>query len=279
MKYKLSCADFTFPLLSHEHSLDLISMLGFKGVDIGLFEERSHLWPSREFKNVNRSGRKLKRKLDDHGLQTADVFLHMRRDFRPYAINRPEATRRLKAREWFSKTLNYISELGGRHLSIAPGVYNENESRGDSWSRCVDELKWRVQEAHDYGITLGVEPHVGSIIPRPKSAVKLISDVPGLTFTLDYTHFTRAGLPDSVIEPLVKHASHFHVRGACRGRLQANFDKNTIDYKRVLQVMNSTKFKGWIGIEYVWDTWERCNESDNLSETIKFRDYIKSLMK
>ena len=49
MTFRLACADFTFPLLSHEQSLDVISMLGFDGVDIGLFEGRSHLHPSREF--------------------------------------------------------------------------------------------------------------------------------------------------------------------------------------------------------------------------------------
>ena len=37
---------------------------------------------------------------------------------------------------------------------------------------------------------------------------------PGLTLTLDYTHFTRLGLPDADVEPLLKVASHFHVRGA-----------------------------------------------------------------
>jgi len=51
MTLKLACADFTFPLLPHEHVLQLIAMLEFTGVDIGLFEERSHLRPSTEFEN------------------------------------------------------------------------------------------------------------------------------------------------------------------------------------------------------------------------------------
>ena len=49
MNLKLACADFTFPLLAHDHVLDLIAMLGFEGVDVGLFEGRSYLWPSRVF--------------------------------------------------------------------------------------------------------------------------------------------------------------------------------------------------------------------------------------
>ena len=46
MKFKLSCADFTFPLLPHDDALDLIAKLGVEGVDIGLFEGRSHIQPS-----------------------------------------------------------------------------------------------------------------------------------------------------------------------------------------------------------------------------------------
>src|SRR5437763_17116695 len=96
-KCKLACADFTFPLLPHEKALQLISMLEFEGVDIGLFEGRSHLWPSREFKNAGRSGQELKRRLDDVGLRAADVFLQMDPDFEPFAINQPDADRRRKA--------------------------------------------------------------------------------------------------------------------------------------------------------------------------------------
>ena len=69
MKLSLACADFTFPLLTHDQSLKLISLLGFEGVDIGLFEERSHLWPTREFANVERSSRELQKKLSEHGAQ------------------------------------------------------------------------------------------------------------------------------------------------------------------------------------------------------------------
>ena len=69
----------------------------------------------------------------------------------------------------------------------------------------------------------GIEAHVGSIVPDPKSAEALVQGVPGLTLTLDYTHFTRLGMPDAAIEPLVQYASHFHVRGARNGRLQASF--------------------------------------------------------
>ena len=279
MKAKFACADFTFPLLTHDQSLQLVSLLDFKGVDIGLFEERSHLWPSREFKNVARSARALRKKLDNLGLNPADFFLQMAPDFKAFAINHPEGRRRKKARDWFQRTLDYAAECGGKHLTILPGVHFEEESQADSLARCVDELAWRLAQAKKHRLTVSVEAHVGSIAPRPSLAAALIGRVPGLTLTLDYTHFTRIGLPDSSVEPLVKHASHFHVRGARRGRLQERFAHNTIDYARVFKAMQKAEYKGWIGIEYVWQDWEHCNECDNLSETVLFRDFFRQLAK
>ena len=41
--------------------------------------------------------------------------------------------------------------------------------------------------------------------------------------------------------------------------------------------MGQTGYRGWLGIEYVWIDWEHCNECDNLSETILFRDFFRSL--
>jgi sugar phosphate isomerase/epimerase len=275
--WKLACADFTFPLLPHDQVLRLIAMLDLQGVDIGLLEKRSHLWPSHEFADLPHSARRLKQKLADQGLQLADVFLQMDPDFRPYAINQPEAARRARAREWFLRTLEYTAEAGGQHLLTLPGVHFEEESQADSLGRAVDELAWRVEQAEQHGLIFAIEAHVGSIVPDPTSAAELIGRVPGLTLTLDYTHFTRVGFADAEIEPLIAYASHFHIRGARPGRLQARFAQNTIDYRRVVEVAKAHNYQGWLGLEYVWQDWEGCNECDNLSETILFRDFLRSL--
>ena len=87
MKPKLACADFTFPLLPHAKAL------GIKGVDIGLFEDRSHLWPPREFKRLHPWSRQLKKKLGDRGLVAADIFLQLGEDFAECALNHPQARR------------------------------------------------------------------------------------------------------------------------------------------------------------------------------------------
>ena len=279
MASPLACADFTFPLLSHAKVLQLIAMLEFTGVDIGLFENRSHLWPSREFAQLDQNARRLKDQLDAYGLVAADIFLQLDPDFMPYAINQPDAARRQFARDQFSQTLDYAARAGAHHVTTLPGVTFDDETSADSWQRALDELHWRVEQARRYNIIFGVEAHVGSIVPHPRSAAELIAQVPGLTLTLDYTHFIRLGMPAAEIEPLVALASHFHVRGARPGRLQAAFKDNVIDYARVLDAMRTAGYTGWLGIEYVWIDWENCNECDNLSETILFRDHLRSLLK
>ena len=276
MKRKLACADFTFPLLPHDKVLDLIAALEMDGVDIGLFEGRSHLWPSREFEDVSAAAGLLAKKLSDRGLKPADVFLQTNPDFVSYAINHPDPAPRRKARDWFLRTLEYASRLGSPHVTALPGVFFDSEPNDVSWQRSQEELAWRVEQARPHGITFSVEAHVGSLAPEPTAAERMVTGVPGLSLTLDYTHFTRAGLPDSAAEPLIKYATHFHVRGAREGRLQASFKDNVIDYGRVLEVMGRTGYAGYLGIEYVWIDWEHCNEVDNVSETILFRDFIRA---
>jgi sugar phosphate isomerase/epimerase len=276
MPPKLASADFTFPLLPHDKALDLIALLEFDGADIGLFEGRSHLWPSRVFEDVRASARELGGKLRDRGLEPADIFLQTAPDFASLAPNHPDPDRRRKARDWFARTVEFAAECGSRHVSALPGVTFEEEDEAASWSRCCDELAWRCETARDQGITFSVEAHVGSIAPTPEAAARLVAAVPGLTLTLDYTHFTRAGISDSEVEPLIAHASHFHARGARLGRLQAAFPQNVIDYGRVLDVMQRVGYAGYVGVEYVWIDWEHCNEVDNLSETILMRDFLRN---
>ncbi|MBN1671959.1 MAG: sugar phosphate isomerase/epimerase [Kiritimatiellae bacterium] len=275
MKLKFACADFTFPLLPHDRVLDLIAMLDFEGVDIGLFQNRSHLQPSTEFRNLRRHARALRRKLRDRGLTAADVFLQMDPDFVPYAANHPDARPRRKARDGFLKTLEYACECGSPHVSGLPGVYFQGEPKAVSFERCCRELAWRCEQARQAGVIFSIEAHVGSIVPNPRAALRLVQNTPGLTLTLDYTHFTRRGLPDKAIEPLIPHASHFHARGARRGRLQTSVQRNTINYPRILKTLRATGYRGYVGIEYVWMDWEHCNEVDNLSESILLRDAIR----
>ncbi|MCL2813522.1 MAG: sugar phosphate isomerase/epimerase [Oscillospiraceae bacterium] len=275
---KFACADFTFPLLSHDGALKLISIMGFDGVDIGMFEQRSHLQPSNQFGALSKNARMLREKTEALGLFVADVFLQTATDFREYASNHPDRARRGKMREIFSQCLEYTAECGCRHMSGLPGVYFDELGTEGSYRLCCEELAYRRDAAESFGVTFSVEAHIGSIVPCPESALQLTKDVPKLTLTLDFTHFIRAGTETFRALPLVEKASHFHARGAAPGRLQTVFAENTVDYAAIAKEMKKTGYDKSIGVEYTWQEWENCNRVDNVSESVLMKNYLKKLL-
>lgn len=274
MNLKLSCADFSFPLLAHDAALKVIALLEVRGADIGMFSGRSHLRPETELRKPQKNGATLRHRLARQNLVAADIFLQLHENFTDYAVNHPEAARRKYAREQFLRTLDYAAAAGSEHITLLPGVAFKTESRAASLARATEELLWRVGQAAALKLTVAVEPHLGSITDTPERALALATLVPRLGFTLDYAHFIRAGIPDSRVEPLAAHATHFHARCARKGRLQSNFQENTIDFRRALGALNNHRFKGWTALEYVWIDWEHCNEVDVLSETIRLAEHL-----
>lgn len=277
MKLKLSCSDFTFPLLRHDQALDLISMLGFEGVDIGLFAANAHLKPVQALKNPRASAKELSAKVHGRGLKFADIFLTPGPDFQTLAANHPDARIRRESREIFLRALEFVVRCQAKHLGALPGVHWPGESYADSLRRCSEELAWRADQSKRAGVEFSVEPHLGSIISTPEKTLRLLEMTPGLTLTLDYGHFTFQGFPDREIEPLVARASHFHARGGARSRLQTSVKNNRIDFKRVLHAMKRTGYRGYVAVEYVWIDWNHCNEVDNISETILMRDFLRKV--
>ena len=273
MQLKLACADFTFPLLPYDAVLDLIAAMGFTGVDIGLFQNRSHLQPSDQYTDVLGNAKALKAKLDARGLVATDIFLQADNDFYAFPFNSSDPAKLAHARDLFAKTLAYAQAAGSPHVTILPGVV-EDDGYEASFARCAEGLKWCVAEAQKAGIILGTEAHVGSIASNPAQAERMVQAVPGLTLSLDYTHFVRMGMNDRDLDFLLQYAHHFHARGAAPGRLQTTMSESAIDYARVVKKMKEINYPGWVGVEYTWNDWENCNRNDNISESMICKQQI-----
>lgn len=275
---KLATADYSFPLLEWEQTLRLARDLGMQGIDISLFQGRSQLKPDEILANPSKSAARISAAVESQGLEIADIFGQPGKTFHENAPNDPDEVVRKRAGEFFYRILEFTTRCNGKHVTILPGVHFERESYADSFERCADELAWRCEAAAKVGVRFAVEAHLGSIVPTPEDAQKLLDRVPGLTLTLDYGHFTYQGIPDDRIEPLMSRASHFHARCARKERLQAPLKENTIDFPRIVQAMRRERYSGFVAIEYVWIDWEHCNEVDNLSETILLRDLVRAAM-
>jgi sugar phosphate isomerase/epimerase len=272
---KLACADFTWPLLAHDRALALIHLLDIEGLDLGIFGNRSHVRPEMVRGDIPMWAGILKERIDRACLELADFFFQPWTDFTVMAVNHPDPKQQDEAHAIFQDMLELARRLSAPGMTILPGVRFGEESWEGAIRRAAEALKWRVDAAAKHGIVLSVEGHLGSCVDTPEKLATLVELTPGLKLTLDYTHFVSAGFADADVEPLLAHARHFHCRGAAKGRLQTTFDENAIDYRRVLEKMREIGYAGYFGIEYVWSDWQDCNRTDNLSETIRFRDLAR----
>lgn len=273
MNLRLASADYTFPLLPHRDALKIVSMLGFEGLDIGIFQDRSHLQPSHILGRLPQAAAELSAQVRDVGLKIADIF-YQASAHSVVAANHPDDAERAKGRDLFLRMMEFALRCNAPHMTSLPGVEWEGIPHDTSLKRSAEELAWRAEQAKQAGIIYAVEAHLGSVAPTPAAARELIALSPGLTLTLDYTHYTYQGISDDECETLMPFASHFHARCARKTRLQTLFTENTIDYPRVLRAMESTGYAGYVGVEYVWDKWEHTNEVDNVSETVLLRDHL-----
>lgn len=272
---KLSCADFTFPLLPHEDVLALIRLLGLDGVDLGIFSGRSHCTPEMILEDVPAAAQRMKSSLDRHGLAASDVFLQTGAEPPLRAANDPDASIRQANRETFRGVLDFAGRLGAKHLTGLPGVWHEGADRGADWDLATEEARWRKAEAARAGVEYAVEAHVGSLTPDPASALRFVQETE-TTLTLDYGHFVYQGMSPDAADVLLPHTSHFHARGGAKGQLQSTMKDNTIDFTAIRDALQKRGYPGWMCLEYVWVDWEGCNRTDNISETIILRDLLRA---
>src|SRR5215467_2979036 len=228
---RLACADFTFPLLSHDRALALIRLLDIEGLDLGLFGNRSHVRPEMVRGDLPMWAGILKERIDRAGLALADFFFQPWTDFTVMAVNHPDPTQQDEVRAIFRDMLELARRLEAPGMTMLPGARFGEESWDAAIRRSAEGLKSRVEAAARHGVSLSIEGHIGSCVDTPEKLARLLDLTPGLKLTLDYTHFITAGLTDADVEPLLRHARHFHCRGAAKGRLQTGFDENAIDYR------------------------------------------------
>jgi len=271
---RLSCADYTWPAVPHALALDIIRGLGFDGVDIGYMSGRSHVRPEDTGGSLAWHAGRVAERCAARGLAIADVFAQTG-SFESAAVNHPDPAERDRSLEFFTRALEFARLVGSPGLTILPGVVFGGEPWQAAADRAAAALRRRVETATAAGLRLSVEPHQGSVADTPERAARLAEMTPGLRLTLDYGHFVFSGASDADIEPLVAGAGHIQCRGARAGVLQASMEASTIDFPRMVRALADVGYQGFLATEYVWSEWHRCNEVDNLTETVALRDLLR----
>jgi sugar phosphate isomerase/epimerase len=272
---EFSCADYTFPLLSRVQTLQLLWLLEFRWVDIGLFERNPRFLPSELMVSPTDFTRSVITDIQSTGLQVADVFLQVGVEPNDLSTNDPNPAVRARNREVFSSALSFCRDIGCTHMTGLPGVGHGMVEQ--DYAIAVEQAAWRLDQCKRSGIVYSIEPHIGSVCGNIAAVHEMLADVRDLTLTLDYGHFICLGESSTAIQSLLPHASHVHARAGARGRLQTNLADNTIDFEGMISRLCANGYSGKIALEYVWMDWQGCNHSDNISETILLRQRLRDL--
>jgi sugar phosphate isomerase/epimerase len=114
MNPMFSCADFTFPLLPHDKVLDLLGLMEFEAVDLGIFEDRSHHFPSEIIQDPMGHAERMKAKLRKRELEVADVFVQTGAEPPVAAVNDPDPAVRKHNAKTMEGMIEYASHLGAK---------------------------------------------------------------------------------------------------------------------------------------------------------------------
>jgi sugar phosphate isomerase/epimerase len=265
---RFSCANFAFPLLERQQSFQLLHLLGFGYVDLGLLARSRHLSPSQLSAAPSEFTNRLKEELKNADLQVADLFLHIGVHPADSAANDPSVMVRAHGRDAFLRSIDLCVALGCRHLTGLPGVFHESTDPQQDLDLAAEEATWRTRACTQANIQYAIEPHIGSICQDVASTLSFLDTAEQLSLTLDYGHFIYAGHSSEEVHGLLPIASHIHARGGARGRLQTSVAESEIDFAGIMHRLQKLQYGGFITLEYVWDEWQSCNRTDNVSETI-----------
>jgi sugar phosphate isomerase/epimerase len=272
---RLSCSDYTWPLLPHASALDLIRALGCDAVDIGFMGQRSHVRPERVHGAVALSAGAVRERVESRGLAVADVFAIPFTDFETMSANNPDPGQQTRSLEFFADAVEFAALVGAPGLTTLPGVLFDGDSFDSALHRAADGLARRVEMAAAKGLATSVEPHTGSLIDTPDKTRQLLDLVPGLQITLDYAHFAYGGVPQPEIDPLLRHARHLQCRPGRPGGLQVPVSEDGIDWASVVAQLNAAGYGGYLALEYTWQEWLGCNRVDTVAESALLRDVLR----
>ncbi|GIW79800.1 MAG: hypothetical protein KatS3mg105_1607 [Gemmatales bacterium] len=211
----VACSTLCFARRSLEQALATIVDLEFSKVDVAIHEKGPHLKPSEVVKDVSR---------------WANLLRHSP-SLSPSAFGVEIET---ENRNDFHQQFLAICRLA-RLCSVAVLSIPASPS-GFGMDAEVRRLKELVQMAKGEGVVLSVETRIGTITELPDAAVELCERVPGLSLTLDPSHYLVGPNQGKNYDRVFPYVYHVHLRDSGRGpgQFQVRVGQGEIEYGRII---------------------------------------------
>lgn len=195
---KLGVNSILFGVFDYETAAKYISLTGYDGVEIAALKDMcEHLeldnWKSK-----------------------ADELLEINEKYDLEFLGTEVAT---LDEERLVKAFEASAYLGIPVVNIGSGGQTGNE---EDFQRQTDRIAKMAEKAGEYGVILGLKPHVGAAIHDVDTVLRALEKIksPSLGINLDPSHIHRSGDEShEVLSQLIDHVKHIHIRD-CVGRDQ-----------------------------------------------------------
>ena len=268
----LGCHLWSFPRCTVAEAAQIVRALGLQFIDLGNGRD---LDPQRVAADPEGEATRIGAALRGAELRTLDFFPQPAPGF---VSNHPEVEVRARHREVYEPCLRFAARLGMSGITVSPGRFWPGEPPADGFARSAEELRWLGARAAQHGLQLRIEPHIESVTWTPELTLRMLAQVPGLSLTLDYSHFIFHGIPVEQIQALDPYATHWHARQARPGAAQCRTADGAIAFRRIVADLIGAGYNGGISLEYVHGAWMRQDEVDCLSETVALRDELRQYL-
>ena len=243
---QLGYSTWGMPTVPVDVALSHLATLGFDAVELTVIPGYST-----ELSSLTKSERRrILKLLKKYGLALPAIAGHtslMEEDPKVHAAN----LKRLQ------KTIDLAVDWAGP--DGPPAIDTTAGGQPDGWESHLGLLIERTQELAAYaqtkGVTLAMEPHVGSIIDTPHKMVELIQMVgrPNVKVNFDISHFNVMGYSiEESVSTLAPHAVHTHVKDETGRFPNHQFlipGEGVFDYVAYLQSMQRHGYTGCISAE------------------------------
>jgi len=250
MLFKISCCAFNFEGLDLDEKLKLVSNMAFDCVDLSA-KQGDELSQQMMIEKPESYGAIIREKAAQHGLKLDELFIcTILDDGNDIDIATDAAATQEKLLGYFEQFCVFGQAAGFESIMLVPLCSDEMDPQA-AWDNTVIMLKRCVEIAASHELFFNIEPVDFSLLKTPEIACSMAEEVPGLGFTLDYSHYVCAGFSQEEIARMHKYLRHMHIRQATKGSRQEPVETGTIDFAEVTQLLLDADFAGNLAMEHI----------------------------
>ncbi|MCX6971054.1 MAG: TIM barrel protein [Verrucomicrobia bacterium] len=229
-------------------ALTRLKALGFGEVDLLAIQSWGLIDVEALASDFESEAARIERLLAKHGLRAVSLNSAFSPDLNDRSDPAGNA-RRIAQVHGVARLMERLGIAIGAHY---PGYIADwkNDPEG-VWSDTLASLRDIQAAIAGRSLRLAPEIHFQTPFENPDAARRLFSEFPELPYTYEPSHFIVRGIDVRTTADLLAGASHVHLRGCAKERLQAPPDQSEDDLRWVIESLRARDYQGFVSIEYL----------------------------